>query len=219
MRYTDPNATVIRSTNVSLNTNLREKGLGSDNSIHTHHCLSKRIYGIFRSDSDALVDEGYRALNEDEIELGCRGNGDEDARDTSVVAQMLIMEPSTSTAITEAVDLPPLFLPIPPDPPAIEVQGSPEGSESAPINILWNDRWEPLHIVNPSELFSAHDRSPLFKLVSERYRTIFDSEQPSFLVKGTDIPQLVQEFTKLVRKAIVEEDFAPILTEHRHFQM
>ncbi|KAJ3765660.1 hypothetical protein FB446DRAFT_605243, partial [Lentinula raphanica] len=45
--------TIIRSTNVSLNTNLREKGLGSDNSIHTHYCLSKRIYGIFRSDSDA----------------------------------------------------------------------------------------------------------------------------------------------------------------------
>ncbi|KAJ3755011.1 hypothetical protein EV360DRAFT_20162, partial [Lentinula raphanica] len=45
--------TVIRSPNVSLDINLFEKGLGSDNVTRTHYCLSKRIYGIFRSDTDA----------------------------------------------------------------------------------------------------------------------------------------------------------------------
>ncbi|KAJ3754504.1 hypothetical protein EV360DRAFT_51522, partial [Lentinula raphanica] len=45
--------TIIRSPNVSLNVNLAEKGLGSPNTISRHFCLSKRIYGIFRSDTDA----------------------------------------------------------------------------------------------------------------------------------------------------------------------
>ncbi|KAJ3752062.1 hypothetical protein EV360DRAFT_29665, partial [Lentinula raphanica] len=45
--------TIIRSPNVSLNINLAEKSLGSDNTTRRHFCLSKRIYGIFRSDTDA----------------------------------------------------------------------------------------------------------------------------------------------------------------------
>ncbi|KAJ3833496.1 hypothetical protein F5878DRAFT_645902, partial [Lentinula raphanica] len=66
--------TIIRSPNVSYMVNLAEKGLGSDNTISRHFCLSKRIYGIFRSDTNAFVDEGYSALDEDEIELGCNRN-------------------------------------------------------------------------------------------------------------------------------------------------
>ena len=73
---------VIRSPNVSLNVNLAEKGLGSPNTISRHFCLSKRIYGIFRSDTDAYVDEGCSALDEDEIELGCRK---EDSNDEAEV--------------------------------------------------------------------------------------------------------------------------------------
>ncbi|KAJ3830794.1 hypothetical protein F5878DRAFT_648218, partial [Lentinula raphanica] len=113
--------TIIRSRNVALNINLSEKGLGSDNVTHAHHCLSKRIYGIFRSDTDALVDEGYRALNETEIEMGCRGDADEDARDMRVVAQMLSMQSSNSGAVLPAV----------PDvePSVIRVHGQPEGPE------------------------------------------------------------------------------------------
>ncbi|KAJ3768714.1 hypothetical protein FB446DRAFT_600009, partial [Lentinula raphanica] len=45
--------TIIRSPNVSLNLNLKEKGLGSDDTVRQHHCLSKRIYGIFRADTNA----------------------------------------------------------------------------------------------------------------------------------------------------------------------
>ncbi|KAJ3823144.1 hypothetical protein F5880DRAFT_1482777 [Lentinula raphanica] len=71
--------TIIRSPNVSLEINLAEKGLGSDSTTRRHYCLSKRIYGIFRSDINAHVDEGYSALDEDEIELGCtRDDSDTD---------------------------------------------------------------------------------------------------------------------------------------------
>ncbi|KAJ3825020.1 hypothetical protein F5880DRAFT_1455293, partial [Lentinula raphanica] len=45
--------TIIRSPNVALNINISEKGLGSDDTTRQHFCISKRIYGIFRSDSDA----------------------------------------------------------------------------------------------------------------------------------------------------------------------
>ncbi|KAJ3964192.1 hypothetical protein EV361DRAFT_812470, partial [Lentinula raphanica] len=45
--------TIIRSQKVSLNVNLAEKGLGSDNNSGRHFCLSKRIYGIFRADTNA----------------------------------------------------------------------------------------------------------------------------------------------------------------------
>ncbi|KAJ3831041.1 hypothetical protein F5878DRAFT_668005, partial [Lentinula raphanica] len=72
--------TIIRSPNVSLALNLKEKGLGSDDTVRRHFCLSKRIYGIFRSDTNAYVDEGYGALEEDEIELGCT-NDDSDHED------------------------------------------------------------------------------------------------------------------------------------------
>ncbi|KAJ3761559.1 hypothetical protein EV360DRAFT_17893, partial [Lentinula raphanica] len=45
--------TIIRSPNVSLVLNLAEKSLGSDSTTSRHFCLSKRIYGIFRSDTNA----------------------------------------------------------------------------------------------------------------------------------------------------------------------
>ncbi|KAJ3764714.1 hypothetical protein FB446DRAFT_623109, partial [Lentinula raphanica] len=45
--------TIIRSPNVSLVLNLAEKSLGSDNTTSRHFCLSKRIYGIFRADTNA----------------------------------------------------------------------------------------------------------------------------------------------------------------------
>ncbi|KAJ3767157.1 hypothetical protein FB446DRAFT_607036, partial [Lentinula raphanica] len=45
--------TIVRSANVSLNVNLSEKHLGSDDTTRRHFCISKRIYGIFRSDTDA----------------------------------------------------------------------------------------------------------------------------------------------------------------------
>ncbi|KAJ3819693.1 hypothetical protein F5880DRAFT_1489270 [Lentinula raphanica] len=79
--------TIIRSTNVALDINLAEKGLGSDNTTRRHFCLSKRIFGIFRSDTDAFVDEGYSALNEDEIELGC--SNDDSQHEDEVSAECI----------------------------------------------------------------------------------------------------------------------------------
>ncbi|KAJ3755170.1 hypothetical protein EV360DRAFT_86146 [Lentinula raphanica] len=74
------------------------------------HCLPNRVYGIFRSDTDALVDEGYRALNETEIEMGCRGDADEDTRDIQVVAQMLGMGSGNYGLIPQVeADFPPSF--------------------------------------------------------------------------------------------------------------
>ncbi|KAJ3718221.1 hypothetical protein C8R42DRAFT_723590 [Lentinula raphanica] len=193
----------IRSSNVSLSVNLFEKGLGSDNTVHTHHCISKRIYGIFRSDSDALVDEGYRALNETEIEFGCRRDADEDSAEMRVVAQMLTMDPLSSSSISK-----------PPMPPVI--QGSSEGPDTGPLKILWDTTWVPPDV---TELFSVVDRSPMFKYVSERYHQLFDMEEPGFMIKGENTHELARIYAKLVRKANIDGDFTTLLSEHRHFQL
>ncbi|KAJ3720455.1 hypothetical protein C8R42DRAFT_642892 [Lentinula raphanica] len=201
--------TAIRSSNVSLSVNLFEKGLGSDNTVHTHHCISKRIYGIFRSDTDALVDEGYRALNETEIEFGCRRDADEDSAEMRVVAQMLTMDPLSSSSITQGLlDLQP------PMPPVI--QGSSEGPDTGPLKILWDTTWVPPDV---TELFSVVDRSPMFKYVSERYHQLFDMEEPGFMIKGENTHELARIYAKLVRKANIDGDFTTLLSEHRHFQL
>ncbi|KAJ3757313.1 hypothetical protein EV360DRAFT_71247 [Lentinula raphanica] len=208
--------TIIRSPNVSLNVNLFEKGLGSDDALHTHHCLSKRIYGIFRSDADALVYEGYRALNEAEIELGCRRDVDEDAAELRVVAQMLNVEPSSSSFNTQGpLDLTPAM------PTTIRIHGSPEGSESAPLKILWTEDWAP-HVAGNEILhgtLNVDDRSPVFTFISERHRQLFDTEELGFTVKGQNTQELVEAFTKVVRKANVDGDFTTLLSEHRHFRV
>ncbi|KAJ3817290.1 hypothetical protein F5880DRAFT_1618421 [Lentinula raphanica] len=208
--------TIIRSPNVLLNVNLFEKGLGSNDALHTHHCLSKRIYGIFRSDADALVYEGYRALNEAEIELGCRRDVDEDAAELRVVAQMLNVEPSSSSFNTQGpLDLTPAM------PTTIQIHGSPEGSESAPLKILWTKDWAP-HVAGNEILhgtLNIDDRSPVFTFILERHRQLFDTEELGFTVKGQNTQELVEAFTKVVRKANVDGDFTTLLSEHRHFRV
>ncbi|KAJ3816830.1 hypothetical protein F5880DRAFT_1512303 [Lentinula raphanica] len=203
--------TIIRSPNVSFNVNLFEKGLGSDDTVCTHYCLSKRIYGIFRCDADALVYEGYRALHEPEIEFGCNRDVDEDA-ELRVVAQMLNVGPSSSSSTNQGV---PNLQPPPPFPSTIQLHGSPE---SAPMKILWDDNWVP-PVTESNGRFSAFDRSPLFKFMSERHRRLFDIEEPGFVIKGQNTEEMVQAFTTLVRKANMDRDFTALLSEHRHFQL
>lgn len=70
--------TVTRSQNISLKVNLKQLQLGSQDSEEEHFCLAKRIYGIFKSDIDAEVDQGYGVLNEEEIELDCINEDEED---------------------------------------------------------------------------------------------------------------------------------------------
>ncbi|KAJ3816987.1 hypothetical protein F5880DRAFT_1632824 [Lentinula raphanica] len=146
------------------------------------------------------------------MEFGCRRNTDEESTDMRVVAQMLTMEPSSSTSITQdLLDLPP------PIPPTIQIQGSPEEApETAPINILWDTTWVPPPV---AEMFTIVDRSPIFKYVSERYHHVFDTEELGFMIKAETTHAMVQEYTKLVRKANIDGDFTAVLSEHRHFQL
>ncbi|KAJ3765481.1 hypothetical protein FB446DRAFT_760297, partial [Lentinula raphanica] len=206
--------TIIRSPNVSFNVNLFEKGLGSDDTVRTHRCLSKRIYGIFRCDADALVYEGHRALNEPEIEFGCNRDVDEDA-ELRVVAQMLSVGPSSSSSTNQGVpNLPPPL----PTSSTIQLQDSLEGLEPAPMKILWDDNWVP-PVTETNETFSAFDRSPLFKFISQRHRRLFNIEEPGFVIKGQNTEEMLQAFTALVRKANIDGDFTALLSEHRHFQL
>lgn len=69
---------VTRSQNISLKVNLKQLQLGSHDGKEEHFCLAKRIYGIFKSDIDAEVDEGYGILNEEEIEMDCADEEEEE---------------------------------------------------------------------------------------------------------------------------------------------
>lgn len=59
--------------------------LGSNNTIRPHRCLSKRIYNMFRNDSDANLNT--HALEESEMEESC--DDDEDRNDEEVIIMIL----------------------------------------------------------------------------------------------------------------------------------
>ncbi|KAJ3738046.1 hypothetical protein EV360DRAFT_77187, partial [Lentinula raphanica] len=133
-----------------------------------------------------------------------------------VVAQMLSMSESSNVGSTTSGlpsatmrDLTPSF----------SSQGSPDGPEAAPLKILWDVTWVPPDIPDPSEIFFARNRSTIFKLVTDHHRRMFGIDAPGIMVKGQNTHQLVEAFTKIVHKAIVEKDFSPVLSQNRHFQL
>ncbi|KAJ3816331.1 hypothetical protein F5880DRAFT_1619457, partial [Lentinula raphanica] len=213
--------TIIRSPNVSYMVNLAEKGLGSDNTISRHFCLSKRIYGIFRSDTNAFVDEGYSALDEDEIELGCNRNdpGSDDDEETGIVAQML-HDPSETLPVTQN------------DPsnsrnthPETSARDSPlsrtnvltEDSALEEAETLWGADWLPVRPLSGNYTF--YNRVRLFWIVDEHLRNAIDTEPLGFSIKGESPNDMLAPYIALVQRAINEEDFTVLLSEHRHFQL
>ncbi|KAJ3817406.1 hypothetical protein F5880DRAFT_1618305 [Lentinula raphanica] len=201
--------TVIRSSNVSLNINLYEKGLGTENTTRLHHCLSKRIYGIFRSDTDALVDEGYKALNEEEMEMGCQDHVAETSiREAPVVAQHLVPlvfpsmgSPSSSNNNTNSL---------------IDVANS-EAESQAAIDVLWELNYDNSAQISRDLYFS--NRSRIFHVVDQCYRRVLGFESTGIMVKGQDTQHLLQEFCQMVQHALENEDFTGILSENRHFKI
>ncbi|KAJ4465854.1 hypothetical protein C8R41DRAFT_728647, partial [Lentinula lateritia] len=60
---------LIRNYPLEANVSLAQVYLGSNNTIRPHRCLSKRIYNMFRNDSDANLNT--HALEESEMEESC----------------------------------------------------------------------------------------------------------------------------------------------------
>ncbi|KAJ3964203.1 hypothetical protein EV361DRAFT_942689 [Lentinula raphanica] len=213
--------TIIRSPNVSLNLNLKEKGLGSDDTNRQHHCLSKRIYGIFRADTNAYVDEGYRALDEEEIELGCTtSDANDEDEEVGVVAQMLRDNSETIPATQNNVSNPR-------NRGNLRSQNSPlsrtnilvEDTELDEVETLWTTDWVPLHEPDEDQLFYVHERSRLFKIVNDRIRAVTEAEPLGFAIKGEDPQKMFAVYTGLVQRAVDEEDFSALLSQNRHFQL
>ncbi|KAJ3964002.1 hypothetical protein EV361DRAFT_956396 [Lentinula raphanica] len=200
--------TIIRSSNVALDINLSKKSLGSDNTTRRHFCISKRIFGIFRSDSDAHVDRGFRALDEDEIELGCReeNSDDEDAREVRVIAQMLQPPSATPGAFIENS--------------RVRSNFSAETTQQNELGILWDDDEESsTQTDDPDNVFYGWERSRIFKIIGDRYREVLGLEPSGFMLKGETPEMILVEYTALVRRAIEEEDFSTLLSDVRHFQL
>ncbi|KAJ3823457.1 hypothetical protein F5880DRAFT_1651579 [Lentinula raphanica] len=213
--------TIIRSPNVSLNLNLKEKGLGSDDTNRQHHCLSKRIYGIFRADTNAYVDEGYRALDEEEIELGCTtSDANDEDEEVGVVAQMLRDNSETIPATQNNVSNPR-------NRGNLRSQNSPlsrtnilvEDTELDEVETLWTTDWVPLHEPDEDQLFYVHERSRLFKIVNDRIRAVTEAEPLGVVIKGEDPQKMFAVYTGLVQRAVDEEDFSALLSQNRHFQL
>ncbi|KAJ3834204.1 hypothetical protein F5878DRAFT_697103 [Lentinula raphanica] len=213
--------TIIRSPNVSLNLNLKEKGLGSDDTVRQHHCLSKRIYGIFRADTNAYVDEGYTALDEDEIEFGCtHGDANDSDEEVGVVAQMLRDNSETLPAPRNSVSN-----------PRNRRNSSSQNSPLSHTNILagdmgldeaetlWVTDWVPLQEPDEDQLFYVHDRSSLFRIVNDRIRAVTEAEPLGFVVKGENPQKMLPVYIGLVQRAVDEEDFSALLSQNRHFQL
>ncbi|KAJ3764557.1 hypothetical protein FB446DRAFT_796028, partial [Lentinula raphanica] len=162
---------------------------------------------------DAYVDQGFKALEEDEIELGCRQDKtDEDAREVRVVAQMLPPPPNTQLPPPPNTQLQP--------PPNTQLQSTVSfETDQDDLGILWEEEWESDKEDDPDKVFYGWERSKIFNIVGERHREIFDLEPAGFMVKGATPEKMLEEYTSLVRRAIREEDFSMLLSDVRHFQL
>ncbi|KAJ3726240.1 hypothetical protein C8R42DRAFT_575468 [Lentinula raphanica] len=60
---------IIRTYPFEVQLSLSDAYLGEETAIHTHHCLSKRIYKMFAHDSDANLQ--FSALDEEDMEDSC----------------------------------------------------------------------------------------------------------------------------------------------------
>ncbi|KAJ3967385.1 hypothetical protein EV361DRAFT_930974 [Lentinula raphanica] len=211
--------TIIRSPNVSLVLNLAEKSLGSNSTTSRHFCLSKRIYGIFRSDTNAYVDEGYTALDEDKIELGCRRDDQTEDEEVRVVARML-RDPSEDNQIGASYSRNnPQSGPSSRNSPLSSTDVLTEDPIPEEVDILWETDWRPARQLHEDYTFFFSNRSKVFKIVDEHLRNVIDTEPLGFSIKGENPQALLSEYTVLVQRAINEEDFSALLSENRHFQL
>ncbi|KAJ3816543.1 hypothetical protein F5880DRAFT_1512567, partial [Lentinula raphanica] len=209
---------VIRSPNVSLVLNLAEKSLGSDNTTSRHFCLSKRIYGIFRADTNAYVDEGYSALDEDEIELGCRRDDHSEDEEVQVVARMLRDQSEETQTVASNSRNNPNTSRSSRNSPLSTTDMLTEDSTPDEADILWETDWRPTRKLDVEFTFFLQNRAKVFKIVDEHLRNVIDTEPLGFVVKGENPADMFSAYTVLVERAINEEDFTSLLSENRHFQ-
>ncbi|KAJ4491278.1 hypothetical protein C8J55DRAFT_486271 [Lentinula edodes] len=220
--------TIIRNYPLEANVNLAQAYLGMDDSIRPHRCLSKRLYIMFRHDSDANLN--VAALDEEEIEESCdelNDSDDDDDEDTRVIAQSLIAEPESDNHVSSTSNVSQSI-------PSISSENgislsstresnstsTPPSTNSPVLNprsstqTLWKERWtSPVRLDSIPEFFD-HERSQIFDIVAKVDR---EGDCPGFQVKGTDEQELASDFIKLMKISVRSQDWSRVLSPFRHF--
>ncbi|KAJ3751752.1 hypothetical protein EV360DRAFT_75949 [Lentinula raphanica] len=167
---------------------------------------------VLHTNTNAYVDEGYGALDEDEIELGCNRDASNEDEDVRVVARMLRDTsetlPVNQNATSNSGSNSPLSL--------TNTLSEDAGQEEA--KNLWESNWVPAY-GNEEEVFFVNDRSKIFKKVNDRIRIVTETEPLGFVVKGESPQKMLTIYTALVQRAIDEEDFSALLSQNRHFHL
>ncbi|KAJ3901848.1 hypothetical protein F5879DRAFT_991545 [Lentinula edodes] len=209
---------LIRNYPLEANVSLAQVYLGSDDTIRPHRCLSKRIYNMFRNDSDANLNT--HALEEGAMEESCDDDDDnEEEEDAAIVAQSLTravsLEPDNDQLRSLSIE-PTNVLPRSGE-SSTATSVLPSGTTDQLLDRkLWEKPWtQPTPLDFIPVFFDDERATAIFDIVSEVQRE--GSVCPGFQVKGTNDQELAIEFIALMKASIRSGDWSKILSPNRHF--
>ncbi|KAL0579669.1 hypothetical protein V5O48_002299 [Marasmius crinis-equi] len=215
--------------------------LRSANIVKTHRCLSTRIYGLFRHDVDARINNGFSPDEELDLEMDCVENEQEEGEssDTEIesVASVLVRNDSM---VVHAPQSPPAATPppassspLPPSSPPLSTPSSPSSAPSASSSHtanqdiarygeisperLWGARFEEEHLLGIPTIYSYHRTKRTFEVVGDRYREKHYSDCPILRIEGATNEEAVARLKSVVIDCINKQDFTRLLAPTRIF--